>query len=270
MKFDNNIHKSTVSNAFSRQSEVFDKIYSENLLSEYMRKKFREELLKFARPESRILELNCGTGMDTIYLASKGFDIVATDNAPGMLAKISEKVKALNLEHKVHVVPCDFEQIGNLQQGTFDHIYSNFSGLNCTRNLADILQQLKPLLNPGGKVSLVLMPMVCPWELIMICKGMFRTAFRRFGKNGANARIENVHFRTWYYNPSYVKRVTREDYDVLSLKGICITVPPPFIENFVERYPKLFAMLERLDKKIEYHFPFTYCCDQYMITLQLK
>lgn len=259
-----------VSRAFSNQSVVFDNVYRNNLLSEYMRGKFREELLQHLDKDAGVLELNCGTGMDTVYLASLGYRICATDNAPGMLQQLRQKVNNLQLSHLIEVKQCDFEQLEQLQPAKFDHIYSNFSGLNCSADLDKVLKSLRPLLQEGGKVSLVIMPKICPWENVMMLKGKFRTAFRRFGKNGAMAHIEGVHFRTWYYNPSYVINAMKNDFRLVSLKGICITVPPPFIEHFVERRPRLFRLLSRIDRRIERFFPFTCCCDQYMITLQLK
>lgn len=263
-----NTHR--VSEAFSQQSDVFDNVYKNNLLSEYMRAKFRTELLQHLPAKAHILELNCGTGMDTIFLTQKGYSIVAIDNAPGMLQQLKGKIEGTELADKISVQQCNFEHLEQLQPQTFDHIYSNFSGLNCTPKLDQVLLSLKPLLRKGGKVSLVIMPKVCPWEIIMLLKGKFKTAFRRFSPNGATAHIEGVHFTTWYYNPSFVLRTLRNDYNLLSLKGISIAVPPPFIEHFVERHPRLFRFLCRIDSRIEKYFPFTYCCDQYMITLQLK
>lgn len=259
-----------VSAAFSRQSRVFDDLYKHNLLSEYMREKFRQEMLRHLDKDAHILELNCGTGMDTVFFASMGHKIMATDNARGMLLQLEEKVAELDLAHRIEVRQCDFERLDELRPHKFHHIYSNFSGLNCTNDLKKVLQSLGPLLHPGGKVSLVIMPKICPWENIMLLKGKPRTAFRRLTKNGTLAHIEGLRFKTWYYNPSYVIDALKSDFEVIALKGICITVPPPFIENFVERYPRLFSFLCKVDGALERFFPFTYCCDQYMITLRLK
>jgi ubiquinone/menaquinone biosynthesis C-methylase UbiE len=265
-----NTNTDFVSQAFSKQSIIFDKLYQENLLTEYMRKKFRTEMLKHLDKDAHILELNCGTGIDTIFFAQKGYKITATDNAVGMIQQLKLKIAQLKLDHIITAQKCNFEELVSLQPQKFHHIYSNFSGLNCTEHLDKVINSFKPLLHPGGKVSLVIMPRICPWENIMLLKGKFNTAFRRFRKNGTMAHIEGVHFKTWYYNPSYVKRVARKDYNVLSLKGISITVPPPFIENFVEQRPRLYKFLTDVDRVIENKFPFTYCCDQYLITLQLK
>ncbi len=235
-----------------------------------MRAKFREELQLHVKPASHILELNCGTGMDTLYMAGLGHTILATDNAAGMLQQLNAKIVKGLLQDKIKAQQCNFEQLEVLQPQTFDYIYSNFSGLNCTQHLDKVLKSMSPLLKSGGRVSVVIMPKICPWENVMLFKGKFKTAFRRFKKGGTDANIEGVMVKCFYYNPSYVVQAMREDFNVVSLKGICITVPPPFIENFVERYPRVMKALMRIDKAIENYFPFTYCCDQYMITLEKK
>lgn len=265
---DPNIHK--VSDAFSKQSFVFDDLYTTNLLSEYMRKKFREELVLHLKPQSHILELNCGTGMDTLYIAGLGHTILATDNADGMLQHIKAKVEQHQLHDRIQIQKCNFEHLEQLQPQTFDHIYSNFSGLNCTQQLNKVLQSMTPLLNDKGKISIVIMPKICPWELIMLFRGQFKTAFRRFKKGGTDAHIEGTIFKCFYYNPNYVIKALKKDFKVVSLKGMSITVPPPFIEHFVERHPKWFKVLSKLDGIIEKWWPFTVCCDQYMITLEKR
>src|SRR5439155_636698 len=43
------------------------------------------ELDRVFRPGQHILEINCGTGVDAIYLASRGVDVLACDSAPRMI-----------------------------------------------------------------------------------------------------------------------------------------------------------------------------------------
>lgn len=260
---------SHVSDAFSKQSSVFDDLYKQNKLSEYLRLQFRTEILSHLKPQSKILELNCGTGMDAVFFAEKGHQVLATDNAPGMLAQLDQKISEKNLGGQIQTLRCSFHDIHSLKDKKFDHIISNFGGLNCTDRLDNVLEQFSALLNPGGKVTLMIMPTVCPWELVMLFKGDFKTAFRRFRKN-TPAHIEGVNFLCYYYNPSYVKKVLKKEFRTLSLKGVFITVPPEFYQNFVERYPRLFAVLSKIDSAISRFFPFTYSCDHYLITLEKK
>jgi hypothetical protein len=49
---------------------------------------------------------------------------------------------------------------------------------------------------------------------------------------------------------------------------VSVFVPPEFYSNFVERYPRLFSLLRKLESAVGAYFPFNRCCDHYLITLQ--
>ncbi len=258
-----------VSEAFSKQSDIFDTLNTENKISGYLRGQFRDEVLSQLRSSSEILELNCGTGLDAVFFAEQGHKILANDNAKGMLEQLEKKIAARSLEKQIETLHCSFHDIHKIQGRAFDHIISNFGGLNCTEDLDGVLKQFSALLKPGGKVTLMIMPKICPWEMALAFKGKFRTAFRRLKKR-ALAKVEGVEFYCYYYTPGYVKRAIRNEFETISLKGVCVTVPPEFLQNFVERKPRMFERLKALDKKISGIFPFTYCCDHFLITLQKK
>jgi ubiquinone/menaquinone biosynthesis C-methylase UbiE len=258
-----------VSQAFSRQSVDFDHIYTSNAISEWMRQRARNEVMRFIPKGAHMLELNCGTGMDSTWFAKKGIRVVATDNAEGMLSILRRKLAAEALEDTIEVKRCSFNHLDQMADNRFDYIFSNFGGLNCTENLDKVLQQFSLLLRPGGYCTLVIMPRICPWELLMLLKGRVKTAFRRFKKE-TDAHIEGVHFKCYYYNPGFVKRILAQHFETVSLKGMAFLVPPPFIEGFKEKRPKLFSRLQKAELKLESQFPFNHCCDHFVITLRKK
>lgn len=258
----------TVSDAFSRQSVVFDGIYNGNYTTLWMRGRARKEVLSNIQPGGRMLELNCGTGIDSIYFAQQGFDVMATDNADGMLTQLNEKIATLGLADKVSTKKCSFNNIDTLNEGKFDYVFSNFGGLNCTDKLYEVIHGIDKVLKPGGYFTLVIMPKVCPWEMITLFKGYFKTAFRRFKKNGTTAHLEGLHFYCYYYSPKYVIEHAGNGYTMQSVKGLCITVPPPFIENFFEKHPRTFRMLEKIENMIWDKAPFNRWADHYIITMR--
>ncbi len=262
-------NETLVSKAFSAQSGIFDRINVENKLTDHLRDIYRAEVDAQIKPGSTVLELNCGTGIDSLYFAAQGHYLLATDNAEGMLEQLRVKVLEQRVEDHIEVQRCSFSELDRLGDRKFDYIISNFGGLNCTDDLNQVLQQFRDRLNDGGKATLVIMPKVTPWELIMALKGDFKTAFRRFRKH-TPARVEGVYFSCYYYNPGYVIRALHKDFRTLTVKGIYITVPPEFYQGFVERYPKLYRLLSAVDKRISNWFPFNRCCDHYMITLEKK
>lgn len=264
------LQETNVSEAFSRQSIVFDAIDDSNDIIIWMRNRIRNEVNAHINPCSQILELNCGTGIDSIYFAKNGHKILATDNAPGMLRALNEKVTKHQLQDSIETFRCSFNNLENIQGKQFDYIFSNFGGLNCTDNLEKILIDIQRLLKPGGYFSLVIMPKICPWEILMLFRGYFKTAFRRILKNGSSAHLEGKYFQCYYYNPSYITKRLKHDFELVTIKGLSISVPPPYIEHFIERHPKLFKILEKIENQICQVRPFCNWGDHYIITMQKK
>jgi ubiquinone/menaquinone biosynthesis C-methylase UbiE len=258
--------------AFSRQSARFDQLYGEDGMIAYKRVRVRQHLAAILKPESLVLELNCGTGEDAVWLARQGHFVHATDLSAGMLEKTIEKIKTEKLTHYISTENISFTSLEELKnQGPYDHIFSNFAGLNCTGELDKVLASFSQLLRPGGGVTLVLLPRFCLWEFLLVFRGKFKTAFRRFFSNkGRQARVEGTFFKCWYYNPAYLKKQMAKDFDPVSLEGLCSLVPPSYMQDFDKKYPRIFSRLCRLEAKWKNHWPWRSVGDYYIITLRKK
>ncbi|HEV9037800.1 MAG TPA: class I SAM-dependent methyltransferase [Puia sp.] len=267
------INEKQAAAAFSKQAPVFDGYDATNTIIQYKRQRVREHVMSLLRPESRILELNAGTGGDAVFFARLGHRVHATDIAEGMQVKLKEKVRDLGLQDKVTAELCSFTALAGLRdKGPYDLIFSNFAGLNCTRELDRVLRSLGPLLKPGGVATLVILPKFALWEMLLLFKGRFRTAFRRWraGRKGAPARVEGVSFRCWYYSPSFVIRTLKDSFDLLHLEGLCTIVPPSYIEHFAERHPAAYGWLCRREDKWKNKWPWRSIGDYYIISLRKK
>ncbi len=256
--------------AFSQQSRFFDAYEEENEILKWMRVRIREHLLKHLVKNASILELNAGTGLDAVFLAGMGFHVFCTDISEGMILKLAEKVHSGGLEKLISYRRLSFTnllQLGNVQ---FDHIFSNFGGLNCTNDLQPVFSQFQKILKPGGKVTLVIMPRVCLWELALLLKGNFKVAFRRFTKKGILANIEGIKIPTYYYSVKNVVDALGPKFKVIDLQGLASVSPPPYMKNFPHRFPRLYKLLTLLDIELSHHFPFNRWADHFILTAQLN
>ncbi len=256
--------------AFSRQAPLFDELYADNIIVQYKRKRVRDHVQAYLKPESNILELNAGTGDDAIFFAKQGHWVHATDISDMMQNMLKEKVKLNDLKGQISCELRSFTDLKNLfNRGPYDAIFSNFAGLNCTNELPKVLQAFDNLVKPGGFVTLVILPKFCLWEFMMLFKGKFKTAFRRFsGNKGSKAHIEGEYFRCWYYNPSYVKRNLRNSFNLLKVEGLCSLVPPSYIEQFAEKNPRMYRFLQKKEDRWKNRWPWKNIGDYYIITLQ--
>jgi ubiquinone/menaquinone biosynthesis C-methylase UbiE len=258
--------------AFNKQSTHFDQLYQRNTIIQYKRKRVREHLTRYLPAQASILELNAGTGDDAIWLAQHGHSIHATDIAAGMQEMLVQKVQLAKLDERVTTELRSFTDLEQIDcKGPFDCIFSNFAGLNCTGELEKVLHSFSSLLKRNGTVTLVLLPKFCLWEFLLLFKGKFKTATRRmFAKNGRAARVEGEFFKCWYYDPSFVIRNIKSEFEVLSVEGLCTLVPPSYLEGFAEKHPKLYSRLANLENKWKTQWPWKAIGDYYIISFRKK
>jgi ubiquinone/menaquinone biosynthesis C-methylase UbiE len=258
--------------AFSKQAAVFDALYACNTIVQYKRDRVRNHLLQHLPPASRILELNCGTGDDAVYLAQHGHYVHATDIAAGMQAQLMKKVENHKVNTWVTNELCSYTALNTLNnKGPYDCIFSNFAGLNCTGDLNRVLDSFHDLLRPGGIVVLVMLPGFCLWETLLVLKGKFRTATRRFFSSaGRKAKIDGEAFTCWYYSPGYIKKQMKQKFTPLGTEGLCTIVPPSYIEHFAENHPATFSFLRAMEDRYKTKWPWKNIGDYYIISFRRK
>jgi ubiquinone/menaquinone biosynthesis C-methylase UbiE len=266
------INEQNAAQAFTGQSGIFDELYGTDTIIAYKRQRVRDHVLKLLSPNADILELNCGTGEDASFFARQGHRVHATDISAGMLSQLEQKVKDSDFAGKISFEQCSYTNLSELKhRGPYDLVFSNFAGLNCTGELDKVLASLPGLLKPGGMVTLVILPKFCLWETLLIFKGKFRTAFRRFfSNNGRKAHVEDTYFKCWYYDPSYIIKRTKRTFEVLGIEGLCTIVPPSYIEGFAEKHPSAFSFFKKWEDKLKSRRPWKYIGDYYIISLKKR
>ena len=227
--------------------------------------------LRYFPRGGRLLEINCGTGNDAIFLARHGMSILATDLSPAMLEEARRKIALSNFEHSVEIRHVPFDRLGELRGMDFDGAYSNLGGLNCTDRLESVAKDLARLVKPGGFLIATVMPSVCLWETAAFL-GRFRwqDAFRRMGENGALANLHGGKVRTFYYSPRLFRSLFAPHFEHVKTLGLAVFTPPP---NFVRAYRKLgksIRLLERLDDTFAGIPPFSSVGDHYAIVLRRR
>ncbi|PIW69522.1 MAG: hypothetical protein COW08_06700 [Ignavibacteriales bacterium CG12_big_fil_rev_8_21_14_0_65_30_8] len=259
-----------VKKAFSNQSEIFDKLDEQNMILKWMREIIYKHVKKYLRKNDSILELNAGTGIDSVYFAKLGHKIHCTDISEGMVEKLNNKIKSQKLNSLITSQLLSFTELNKLKGKSFDYIFSNFGGLNCTQDIKQVISQFRSLLNKNGRLTLVILPKICPWELLLLFKGNFKVAFRRLARKGVYANIDGYKFKTYYYSVSDIKKALMNEYKILKIQGLAAISPPPYLEKYSYKYPYIYKKLTFLDEKLSHIFPFNRWADHFIITAELK
>lgn len=260
-----NQNSEKVNLAFTKQSEIYDEYEKSNKLLSWMRQQVYDAVLRHLKTGNKILELNSGTGTDAIFFAKLGFNVLCTDLSDGMIQKISEKIRKENLQSRIKVFQCSFTELDKLYKEKFDFIFSNFGGLNCVSDLRLVTTHFPNLLNEGGKVCLVIMPSVCPWEILQVFKGNFKFAFRRFNNSGVTANVEGVSFKTYYFPSHKIKSALGNKFRIIHKQGLGIFTPIPQMENFINSHKRLIKLLQKFDNMFSKHFPFNLVGDHLIL-----
>ena len=259
-----------INKGFSKISSQYEGFNTTNGLVNWMRKRVRTHLLKELSPNAKILEINCGTGIDAVFLAKKNYQVLATDIAEGMLKLVKQKIENENLASNLLCKKLSFTELNTLKPQKFNHIFSNFGGLNCSskKELQTVFNSFNNLLLPNGKITLVIMPKICLWEFLRVFKGK-KTAFRRLQKNGVTANIESENVQTYYYSSKSLKKMLQDNFTDFKIENICFFAPTGNRDDFPVKHPKLFHFLAKFDT-ISNKIPFLQGYGDYFILTATK
>ena len=235
---------------FDAVAEEYDDRFTNSLIGRAQRQSVWSEMDRLFRPGQRVLEINCGTGVDAMHLFAKGIKVVACDASAEMIAVARRRLKAHAVQSHVNFRTLATEQIGELEkEGLCDGVLSNFAGLNCVADLRCVARDLARLVRPGGKAILCLFGRFCLWEMLWYTlHGDFKKAFRRLGGKGVVANIGPGHsVLVRYPSVDSLCRDFAPHFRLVSWKGVGIAVPPSYLEPWAERFPRLFKFAAKID-----------------------
>ena len=79
--------------AFDRIAEDYDQRFTYTLISRAQRDAVWRVLAQTWKKDDRVLELNCGTGEDAVFLASNGISVLACDASRQMIVKAQQRLQ---------------------------------------------------------------------------------------------------------------------------------------------------------------------------------
>ena len=98
-----------------------------------------------------VLELGCGTGKNTAWLAERARSVVALDFSPGMLARARERVGGAG--HRVRFVQHDVREPWPVPDESADAVVGNLV-LEHVEELAPVYREAARVLRAGGRLLL--------------------------------------------------------------------------------------------------------------------
>jgi SAM-dependent methyltransferase len=253
--------------AFDDLAADYDAQFTAGVIGSRLRRAVWRRLEARFRPGHRVLEVNCGTGEDAVFLGKRGVRVLATDLSAPMVERARRKVAEAGLDDRVEVRQLALEHLEGLDAPPFDGALSNFGGLNCVADLAGTARGLAARLRPGAFAVLCVMGPIVPWEwLWYLVHGQPATALRRLRRGGVAWRGITVR----YPSISTLRRAADPGFRVRRVGALGAILPPPFAEAWAQRHPRLLDLLDRWERRLEAVPPWPWVADHYLIELERR
>jgi SAM-dependent methyltransferase len=214
---------------------------------DWMRRALHSQYARVFRPGQYVLDVGCGTGIDALYVASRGVNVLGIDASAEMVERAREKFSHARVAGRVAARVLDIESLGQLHaEGPFDGIISAFASLSSLPDLAGFVRDAARLVRAGGRLILHLLNRFSLWEWLgYLADRDWRSArcvghqTRRDFVIGGHAVTHSLYFAgqayARFFRPHFVLR------DAYSLGAL----RPP---HTVKRIPRpIVSALEQLD-----------------------
>ncbi|HSY13510.1 MAG TPA: methyltransferase domain-containing protein [Verrucomicrobiae bacterium] len=236
--------------AFDTIAEQYDDIFTHSLIGRAQRDAVWHVLKQTFRAGDHILELNCGTGEDALFLAQMGVSVFACDVSEKMIAVAARRIAKEPRGAQVHLEVRPTEQIDGLRNSPFDGAFSNFSGLNCVIDLAQTARQLAALVKPRGRLVLCLSTRFCLWETLWYLAHHDLTRAARRWRGKTSASLGDIALEIRYPTMRDMRKLFAPAFSLRRYKGIGVAVPPSYVEHLAAKYPRALKGLQAIDRAI--------------------
>jgi ubiquinone/menaquinone biosynthesis C-methylase UbiE len=231
-------------------AENYAQAFTDTFVGKMWRDAVWRELDTGFEPGARVLELNCGTGIDAIHLAHSGISVLACDISSRMIELARQRAAATSVSGLLDFRVLPTEQLATLEsEAAFDGAFSNFSGLNCVQDLIEVRRNLARLLKPGSRVFLCMLGKFAPWEkLWYLAHADWKNAFRTFQSSRETSAQGEV--KVQYPSRKKIVELFEPEFTLRKWKGIGIAVPPSYMERWAIRFSKITECLNTVDQVI--------------------
>ncbi len=246
-----------VREAFDQVAPSYDGDWTQSAIGRLQRAAVWRTIDGLFQPGDRVLDLGCGTGVDAMHVAaqgeaSQGIRVHGIDVAPGMVEVAKRRASDAGLAERVTFQVLGIEDLHLLDAGPFDGVVSNFSPLNCVRDLGPVAAQLGRMVKPGGTMALCVMSSFCLWETLWypLTAQLYKTSRRwRADNPTASVGLEDE-FPIYYPTVKELRAVFGPWFRVVRLEGVGVFVPPSYLEPWARRVPRLVWALGVIDRLV--------------------
>lgn len=257
---------------FDNIADEYDRHITGNRMNMLLRNRSLARLRPLFAGRDPILEVGCGSGMETLPMLRAGHEMTVVDISDRMLDVVRAKAEQAGTGERLHAVLSrarDLEAlVDELGASRFAGAYCTYGALNCEAELEPVARGFARLLAPGAPLFLGVYNRWCLFELVGY--GLTLRPERALGRRGHPVRVGGSRFcvDVYAYTPEEVETAFAPYFVPRALEGVPVLLPPSDLTLHAERFSRKFATLAGWDARIGAWWPFRSLGDHFLLTLE--
>ena len=253
---------------FDNVAADYDRHITGNRMNRLLRDRSLQILGRRFRDCRRVLEIGCGSGMETLPMLEQGHEVLAVDISGEMLATVRAKAARAGVAERLttcELAAHDLERLLDTNgAGSFDGAYSTFGALNCEPELTGIPPVLARLLRPGAPFLAGIYNRWCLFELggyALTLQGRRAVGRRR---NPVPVGASRFCIDVYAYSVADFQRLFLPFFDRERVEGVPVLLPPSDLTRYADRFAGHFDQLAALDAAAGRRWPLNRLGDHFL------
>ncbi len=204
----------------------------------YMRYVEKMVLLETLKP-GMILDIGCGTGEQSLFLAKRGYRVLGVDMSRKMLTKANENAKEGKLEDKLSLVIASAEALP-FRDKSFDGLISIFGVFNHIPRAEHAFKETHRVLKSGGRAVFTV---VNRWNLTWWINALLRCKVSWLISSLRSKEYTVNGLWTYYFSKNDLKNILGRIGYKVKIGSMLLFIYPFTTRNLIF-YEKLFIIFE--------------------------
>ncbi|MCI4337423.1 MAG: methyltransferase domain-containing protein [Thermoplasmata archaeon] len=259
---------------FDNVADEYDRHITGNRMNMLLRNRSLAQLRPTFSSAHRLLEVGCGSGMETLPLLRDGHEIVVVDVSQRMLDVVQEKARREGLGEQLSARKLRAAELGRLVESKteekFDGAYSTYGALNCEPDLRAVPGAFADLVRPGGRLILGIYNRWCLFEVAGYLLALQpRRAFGR-RRNPIPVGASRFCIDVYAYSAGEIRHMFSPGFTAERLEGVPVWLPPSDLTSYAEKLSGRFEQLAAIDSFVGRRWPWRSLGDHFLLTLRRR
>jgi len=255
----------------------FDNIardYDRHILGNPVNRLLRDRSLAWLRTvfsgSHAILEVGCGSGMETLPLLREGHEVTAVDISEEMLEVVLEKARSEGVAERLRCVHVRARDLGRLVpelgERAFDGAYSTYGALNCEPDLRPVVSALGRLLPPGRSFVAGVYNRWCLFEVASYALTLRPSRASARWRNPVRVGSSRFCVDVFAFSAPEFRRRCAPEFTCVRTEGVPVVMPPSDLADYTRRLGRRFDGWARWDAWVGRRWPGKFLGDHFLMT----